>query len=270
MFAEPTIDDFVARIEDHLQRSLSNARDVVKVVEHRQNAAGCYRSGNTVAQIFRDVLAEFDRGIEGALQRFRHSTSCGKLDACKMREILGLRLDVYRQQMKDATKHEKLRGFSSGAAFEQIINEKLAEFDKVLSFQLRQSDVGFQALEQASMRDIVIVKGGSNNIITGDGNIAQQGTRSSEQAVNAGDIAQALKALENELASSQLSKEHQAEIKADIATITAQLAKQAPSTSIVKEAAMSLLRIAEGTVAGAMSSVLAEHARGLARMVGLS
>lgn len=73
MFAEPTIDDFVARIEDHIQRSLGSARLMVRKIERANNAAGRHRGGFIVQQIFREVLAEFDRGVDGALQRFSHS-----------------------------------------------------------------------------------------------------------------------------------------------------------------------------------------------------
>ena len=268
MFTEPTIDDFVARIEDHTQRSLDIARYAVREIEHKSNARGSYRGGSTVAQIFREVLAEFERGLDGALEKFRNSSMVGKLDTLEMREILGDHLDVYRNQMKDVTKHEKLRGFSS--TFGRRIDEELEKFNQILALKLRQFDVGYHDMGEKHMRDMVIVHGSGNNIITGDGNIAQQGTTNSKQTVNSADILHKLNALQEALSAAQLPASHHTEIKGDIDTIKAQLTKPTPSTSIVREAAQSIMRVVEAALGGALSHPLAAAAGALLEIIGLA
>lgn len=270
MFAEPTIDDFVARIEDHIQRSLESARRAVREIENRNNARGSYRGGITVAQIFREVLAEFERGIDGALQRFRHSSRVGKLDSLEMREIFGDHLSVYRDQMKDATKHKTLRGFSSGPGLGRVIDEELSKFDEILDFKLRQFDVGFANAEETPVANMVIVHGNAHNFIAGDGNVAQQGTRDSQLTVNAEDIAAKLALIEKELAKVHLTNSELAEMRGSLDTIKAQLSRPAPSISIVKDAALSLQRTIENAAGGLLAHPLGQAIIALATMVGLN
>jgi hypothetical protein len=188
MFDEPTFDDFVARIEFHIQRSLSSARHKVQSIEHGASARGNYRSGNTATEIFREVLAEFEQCIDGALEEFRQSIREAKLDAREMRDTLGEHLGVYRDDMKDATKHDKLRQFSSTPGFGRFIDEQLEKFDEILAFKLRQFDVGFSHTKEALVRNIVIVHGDRNNVVTGDRNVAQQGTHDSQLTLQTEDI----------------------------------------------------------------------------------
>lgn len=202
-----------------------------------------------------------------ALCRDLATPKIGKLDAVEMREILSEHLGVYRDQMKNATKHKKLGGFSSGPGL--FIGEELAKFDKILDFKLRQFDVGFSNPVETQMRDMVIVHGSGNNIITGDGNIAQQGTANSQQTVNSADIIDRLNALEEALIAAQLPGSPHAEIKGHIDTINAQLGKQVPSTSIVREAAQSIMRVVEAAVGGALAHPLAVAASALLEVIGV-
>lgn len=270
MFGEPTIDDFVARIEDHVQRSLGSARGAVRAIENKNNALGSYRGGNTVAQIFREVLAEFERGVDGALRKFHQSTKIGKLDIVEMREILGEHLGAYRDQMKEATKHEKLRSFSSGPGFGRIIDQALEKFDEILDFKLRQFDVGFSPLAESHVGNVVIVHGDAHNVIAGDRNIAQQGTRDSQFTLRAEDIAENVALIEKELANVKLTNVESAEIRGWLDTIRAQLSIPTPSVSIVKVAALSLQRVAENAAGNLVAHPLGIAILSLAAMFGVT
>lgn len=82
----------------------------------------------------------------------------------------------------------------------------------------------------------------------------QQGTQASTQsmhyAVDAGAAAKALDVLDKELSRVAVPPDLLADIKADIATLRAQLSKSNPSLSIVGEATKSIRSITEGVIAG--------------------
>jgi hypothetical protein len=205
-----------------------------------------------------------------ALDAFERIASTSQLDPHEMRQVLGERLREHLDRLKLVMKNTGLMTFPMGTNVDRHVDEDLAKLDQHLTFQLTQFDVGFRNTKGKQMSGTVIVHGGTNNIITGDGNIAQQGTRGSQQTVNAEDIAAKLAALEQALASAQLAAADYAEIKGDIDTIKAQLAKQTPSTSIVKEAAQSIQRVVEGAVGNALGNPVCQAAQALAQMLGLS
>ena len=99
----------------------------------------------------------------------------------------------------------------------------------------------------------------------------QQGTNGSSPVVTKFDASIALRAiegLEGEL--SQVSSTSAiAELRADLATIKAQLLKSSPSHSILAESTKSVRNVAEGILASAMTNSTVQLASDLLRALGL-
>ncbi len=105
------------------------------------------------------------------------------------------------------------------------------------------------------------------------GGAIQQATTESTQVVvhsiDISKIASAAAKLEEALDTAELPRNVAAEIRSDLATIKAQLAKASPSRQILAEAGKSLRNLTEGIVAGAMTSRVIEAAAVLGRALGL-
>lgn len=67
MFAQPSLDDFTARIDWHLNKAIACGQQAIKSIERKSNAEGWYRSGARIKHTFDTALAEFDKGIIAAL-----------------------------------------------------------------------------------------------------------------------------------------------------------------------------------------------------------
>jgi hypothetical protein len=94
-----------------------------------------------------------------------------------------------------------------------------------------------------------------------NGGQIQQGTTDSSQAVfNVGSIEMMIGKIRKELESTNVSDSIKIDIMADISTIQAQIKKQQPSSSILRECGLSLKRICEGvaisTIAPHLTSLL--------------
>jgi hypothetical protein len=79
----------------------------------------------------------------------------------------------------------------------------------------------------------------------------------------------ALVKLESTIDESQLEQKDLLEIKADIATMRAQLAKPNPSSSILKEAGASLRKVLEGAAGGMLAPGVTAAAKALWSALGI-
>lgn len=264
MFAQPSLDDFTARIEWHLNKALACGQRGIKSIEHKSNAEGWYRSGARIKRTFETALAEFDKGIVAALGELKRVTLLGVLDMWELRRITHHRLQDFAARMKAVTKPEKLKELGPAKTIDQM----LTEFDGRLTFALRQFDVGF---EDPPLPEEPQVTSNSIQIETMIGGGIQQGTRGSSQFIAHVDAPTALRAIEGlEVELSQASSTPTiVELRADLATIKAQLSKSSPSPTILTEAAKSFRNVAEGIVAGAMTNRTMQLATDLLRALGL-
>lgn len=264
MFAQPSRDDFTARIDWHLNKALTCGQQGVKSIERKSNAEGLYRSGARIKRVVETALAEFDKGVVAALGELKRVTLLGVLDMWELRRITYDRLQDFAVRMKAVTKPEQLKELGPV----KIIDQLLSEFDERLKFALRQFDVGF---EDPPIPEEPQVTNNSIQIENMIGGGIQQGTYDTSQVVtqvNVPAALQAIEGLEGELSQSS-STPIIVELRADLATIKAQLSKSSPSQSILAEATKSLRSVAEGILAGAMTNRTIQFATDLLRALGI-
>jgi hypothetical protein len=264
MFAQPSLDDFTARIDWHLNKALACGQQGVESIERKSNAEGWYRSGARIKRVVETALAEFDKGVVAALGELKRVTLLGVLDMWELRRITYDRLQDFAVRMRTVTKPEQLKELGPVKTIDQM----LSEFDGRLTFALRQFDVGF---EDPPMPEEPQVTSNSIQIETMIGGGIQQGTHGTSQVlthINVPAAQHAIEGLEVELSQST-STPIVVELKADLATVKAQLSKSSPSHSILAEATKSLRNVAEGILAGAMTNRTVQLATDLLRALGL-
>jgi hypothetical protein len=264
MFAQPSLDDFTARIDWHLNKALACGQRGIKSIERKSNAEGSYRSGARIKGTFETALSEFDKGIFATLGELKRVTLLGVLDMWELRRITHNRLQDFAAHMKAVTKPEQLKEFGPAATIDQM----LLEFDERLTSALRQFDVGF---EEPRLPKEQQVTSNSIRIETMIGGGIQQGTHGSSQVITHVDAPTALRAIEGlEVELSQASSTPTiVELRADLAAIRAQLSKSSPSHSILTESTRSVRNVAEGILAGAMTNRTVQLAADLLRALGL-
>ena len=254
MFEQPTVQDFSSWIEWHLSKRRDVADRAITGIERQRNAAGQYRSGGTNIVMCEELAAALEEGTEAVLGELKRAATITKLDRAELRRITGEQLDGYLQHLQSHWIIEKLRGFALPGATAELEN-RLAKMTEALSFKLRQFDVGFLDPREPEKPDIMSNK---IHIEMMTGGAVQQATEHSRQQVQSEttiqmDAAkQALPAFEDAIDYHRLAPIDAEEIKADLATIRAQLEKAKPSASILREAGRSLRNIIEGAAGGAI------------------
>jgi hypothetical protein len=265
VFAEPTIDDFLARIDWHISNALDKAGTEVARVRNEASLAGGFKSGRMVMLGIEAARKAFDGGVDTTLGELKRTIRMTKLDPQKLRELVGQRLTKFAAAAKTTAQIDN----PATGGLADYSQEKFTDFDKYLQFSLRQFDVGFHDAPEPEVPPMT-----SNSINVGNmtGNI-QQGspgaTQTFELKANIGTAQAALQAFEAELNKSEIDDRARQELAADIATIKAQLSKPSPSVSILHEAGKSVRNVVEGVVAGALTSPLLHTAIALGLTLGL-
>jgi len=95
MFKDPAIDHFAKLLDWHLDKAASSAEYAFKVVSHRNTAAGSFRPGSTVIEVFEAIHAEFGAGVESALGELKRIASKTTLDRQQMRQLTEERLRAF-------------------------------------------------------------------------------------------------------------------------------------------------------------------------------
>ena len=269
MFSQPTLDDFAAAIDWHLDKAAEAAERSYKAITHKRAAQGMLRSGATVIQVYEAAHANFAQGIEQALGELRRDAMNTSLDKTVMRRVTGERLMSFMERCKAATKPDQLLQFAPPGP----VHERLVKFDAILTHTLRQFDVGFLVPPVPEVPPIM------NTIITAGGNLSgvavQQGATHSVQhaasdaANNVEGAISAIAELEQLVAASALSQQTLANIQGDIATIKAQLSKPSRSAAIVTETVRSLRSIVENVAGNALTPRALELVTDLGESLGL-
>ena len=264
VYKSPTLDDFAARIDWHLNKAKGIGLASIEGIEAKANATGRYYSGIRIKLVIDAALSEFDKGVSAALGELKRVAALGVLDNCEMRSLTGERLKEFAAQMRKATRPSKLKEFGPV----DKIDEMMAEFDARLNYQLRQFDVGFA---DPPLPEEPQVTHNNIRVQTMIGGAIQQGVQGSSVVVKSGNIDVLLR-IANEI-DSELAKvadcPEVANLKAEVATIRAQLSKSTPNQTILAEAGRSLRSIAEGVFAGAITNRTVQLAADLARGLGL-
>jgi predicted nucleotide-binding protein len=143
VFAEPTINDYLALIERPLQGAIERARKAVEQVEHDATRTG--QTGRSVALIFEAVRKEFNAGIQTTLGHLRRVTRDTSLDRSELRQLTVQRLMNFVIAAKSVTKADRLKRLAGSSGLAAYVDEQLAAFDRDLQFEVRQFDVGLSA-----------------------------------------------------------------------------------------------------------------------------
>ncbi len=247
MFADPTINDYVDNIRWHLDKALR----------------GILSSSMTVMRVIGDVKKEFDVGVEAALGELRRAVSKTRLDPQELRQATAQCLANFAIATKGVAAFTRIDVHVPGA-FEKWEKELNAD----LAFKLRQFDVGFLIPNEPEVPQV------SNAINIGSmtNSAVQQGspgaTQSQSVAIKIDEAKAAIAALEAGHGELKLPAEQLSDFRNDLATIRAQLAKAAPSHSIVREAARSVRTIAEGAVGGMLTPSIMTALAALGKATG--
>src|SRR5262245_37924370 len=267
MFAQPTIDDFAALLDWHLDKTATAAEQQYKAITTRRNALGAYRSGGTVIEVFDAVHKEFGKGLEAALGELKRIASKTTLDRDHMRRLTEERLRTFMDRCKASTKSATLRTFAPPGP----VDERLAKFEAILRHHLRQFDVGFLEVAEPEVPTIMNANVIADNV---SGVAIQQGSDQSTQHV-VGEInviaaSSAIAAFEQALEDASALAAKRADIDGDLNTIKAQLSKPSYSKTIVTEAGRSLRSLVEGAISNALTPpALANAAAALWKALGL-
>ena len=267
MFAEPTVGDFVARIDWHINKALDRAGRAVGMVRGTAAKNGMFGSGNRVISSIDAARAELEVGIDATLGELNRTIRHTNLDGELLRNQAGERLVKFAADIKDAA---QLGDMPNSLGVRKYVDEQFAAFDKHLEFALRQFDVGFHDAPEPELPPMT-----DNSITVGNmtGNIQQNSpgaTQTFESKMNIAAAQAALQTFESELSKIEVDDRARQDLAADIATIKAQLSKPSPSASILREAAKTVRSVSEGIVAGVLTSPLMQAAIALGTALGLN
>ena len=248
MFADPTINDFLARIDWHIAQAQERAAMVVADLRCRAAAHGAVNSSRTVIFTWEAVRKEFASGVETVLGELHRVIRKTKLDPGELRQHAGQRL------MNFVMAAEAVAGTWEAAHLMPGYRKKqVAALNQHLQFALQQFDVGLFVPNEPEVPQV------SNAINIGSmtNSAVQQGspgaTQSQSIVIKVDEAKAAIAALEAGHGELNLTAEKLSDLQSDLDTIKAQLAKTAPSHSIVREAARSVRTIVEGAVGGMLT-----------------
>lgn len=114
MFAEPTISDFVARIDWHIQKALDRAGRAVAQVRAIAAKNGTFQSGNRVILSIDAARAELEVGIDATLGELNRTIRHTNLDGQILRTQAGERLLKFAADIKDAAQLGDMPGSLGG------------------------------------------------------------------------------------------------------------------------------------------------------------
>lgn len=255
MFANPTLQDFSSWITWHLDKAAVAGEKAVTKVRSNFALHGASGSSREVIVALEAIHKEFDRGIDAALGELSRAIKRDLLEHDDLRRITEESLRAFAERMKAAVPLHRVPDFKA----------KVAELDTRLDFALRQFDVGH--LDPREPEEPLTMSN-SINIGVMSGGAIQQGTSESTQNFEVDLATRVLADFEAALASEDVPHNQLANIRADIATIKAQLAKPEPSRAILREAGKSVRSVVEGVFAGAITNRVVEAAVALGRVFG--
>jgi len=266
MFAEPTINDFLALIDWHISRALDRAGRAVGAQRSAAAGRGTLNSSVAIRLTIEAMRKEFDSGVDavfGELKRVIRMPS--KLDPGELRQHAVQRLTNFAIAARALTDFGNLH-FGMG----DYVKKQFADMDAHIQFMARQFDVGFF---NPAEPEVPTVPNNSIHIGTMTGSTIQQGSPGAKQNVEfkieRDAVNNALTELETALKGVEVPGDKLDELLADVRTIRAQLAKPSPTRAIVQEAGRSLRNVLEGIGAGVLTPAVVAAAATLGKILGL-
>jgi hypothetical protein len=258
-FAQPTIDDFLALIDRHIDKARKRAGVAVSQVRAQGAAHG--RSSRIVLLLCEAIQTEFEKGVEAVLGELSRIIQITDLHRNELRQCAVERLNQFAVDMKAVMPR------SEAALLPGFVQEQFAALDQDLQFSLRQYDVGFFIPSEPEFPQV------SNSIIntgTMSNSPEQLGSPGAAQSVtiNVDEIRAAIDTLERHSGNLGLPVDKLSELQSDITTIKAQLTKSAPPHSILGDAARSIQNVFEGATKEALTPVITNAITALGKATG--
>jgi hypothetical protein len=266
MFAEPTINDFLASIDWHIRKASDRASLAVANVRGQFAAHGALSSSRLVLFTWEAARKEFDSGVEAVLGELSRAIRTTKLDRSELRQHAVQRLMNFAIAAKAVARTPE----TSRSEMGKYLNEQFAALDQHLQFSVRQFDVGFlnpaePEVPAVSNNSIIIGNMADSTILQG----SPEATQNVQFAFNIETSRKALAEFESALAATTIPAKTLDELMADVRTIQNQLAKPAPSRIIIHEAGKSLRNVVEGVIGGMLTPAAVNAAASLWAVLGI-
>lgn len=184
MITDPTIDDFSAWVNFHLERAEQKSlAEINKVIAHAAGK-GMFYSGGTVHGIIGAVEKEFEAGVENALGELRRAIQAGKIDQQLLRQRTEASLREFLRRLKNQIGGQTNKIVAGNVGVVRYVDNKIAALDSYLNLHLRQFDTGLytpnEPVREGTMIDNSIKIGGA---VTGSA--IQQGSPDAQQNLQA-------------------------------------------------------------------------------------
>jgi hypothetical protein len=266
MFAEPTINDFLARVDWHLQKARDRALSGVNEVRARATAHGALQGSRTVLFTTEAVRKEFDAGVETVLGELKRAIRTTRLDRGDLRQQAVQRLLNFAIWAKSAANTPDV----SALGMSQNLDREMDALNQHLQFAVRQFDVG---LFDPAEPEVPALSNNSITIGNMTGSTIQQGSPGAKQSVrsslNIESAVAALATFETAIKQTNLPATTLGDLMVDVRTIRDQLSKSSPTPSIIQEAGRSLRNIMEGITGGILTPGVIAAAPALWSALGL-
>jgi hypothetical protein len=258
--SNPTIEDFLGLFDWHISEASRRAEEAICTMRSQQTGIGRLQSGSTVSQSYKIARKEFEAGVEAVLGELKRAVRISDLNRDDLRGHAGQRLLNFATTIKAIAKIPE----TSLSGVDHIVTEQCAALDKRLDFLLRQFDVGLFNPTEPEGPAVA-----QNYISIGHmtGSNIQQASPGAKQTLefnlNIETIKKALTTFESAVTSASLPSDTLADVRADVDTIRAQLAKPSPSKVIIQEAGKSLRNVVEGIAGGMLTPAVTSAAAAL-------
>jgi hypothetical protein len=266
VFAQPTINDFLALIDWHIAKAVDRGERAVAQIRAEGTRSG--QTGRTISLSIDAVRKEFEAGIDAVLGELKRAIRKTTLDRDELRQYAVQRLMQFATTAQAITQMDQFRRQSEG--INKYIDEQFLSFNQHLQFAIRQFDVG---LLDPPEPEVPVLASNSINIGNMTGSTIQQGSPGAQQRVefklNIDAAARALTAFELALSAAPLPLKMLDELMPDVKTIRAQLSKPSPTVSIIQEAGKSIRNVFEGIAAGMLTPEVLAAAPALWSALGL-
>jgi hypothetical protein len=253
-----SLQDFEKWLDFQFQKARTEILKQISEADSLASKHGVFQSGRHVIQIIDIIDDGFKSAVQTGLGEMERASSITTLQYSDLRELFIKSTDSFFQAISEKFVARSIYSKGYSQSTESTIDGKLTKIRAFRDFALSQYEIGFL---QPVMKDNPMVQSNTLTIQNMNGGQIQQGTTDSSQAVfNVGSIEMMIGKIRKELESTNVSDSIKIDIMADISTIQAQIKKQQPSSSILRECGLSLKRICEGvaisTIAPHLTSLL--------------
>lgn len=256
--SDATLNDYLDLIRLRILDHVAAFRRRVEEIDAMFAKRGANGGSNHFLTLADDLRRAFRSAAVDILKALPEVTRVGGLDRKELIDLTGPRLVEMLSTMISITRLEQRTSAMTNPEFKNAIQSPIEECRTVLPVLMRQAQIGFDRIWDDKGNAV------TNTINAGQivGPV-QQGTSHSTQhssiAMDSLAITEAIKAAEERLADPTNDANTVASLRADIATINAQLAKQSPSRAILNEVGKTMRNVLEG-ITGGMLTPGAVHA----------